>query len=525
MRGVREAWVAGAIVVSAVLAAPAGALRTTVGGRDIDLDATVAVREVFEANRSTTHDRTLERVRMHAAVAFAPWLRFDSTTVATNGGPTMRARGGGVYDWTRTFQDLSPAIDFEEAYVDASFGAVDLRVGKQKIAWGKLDRLAPNDLLNPLSFIDPFMYEETERKIGVPAIQASYYAPASLGAPPESRLTAVWVPRYLPYRFPTGRCDVQGDTSSCHLERWFPPAAVPDPLFRVPAGLLPLPPPIGGSNTAFTVPLSYRVANDGLPGFRLENSGIGLRYSALVHDADVAAYFYHGFDAQPAFRLRAEAVGPPPDFTDLPNADITGATTLTPVFRHIDAAGADGAYVIDRFTFRVEGAFVHNRPFARDIHNLVTDPAPLAPALGEALAKLAAGAGRAAVPLPNSYAVRDAVEWGAGVDYLYDGYLLLFQFNQTDVLANNVDLLIADTESRLLMNVRKSFFADTLHTQVVTLHAIESDYTLFRPRLTYDLTDHLAAEVGYLLIAGRRASVLGQYGRNDQGWLRLEYRI
>jgi len=168
---------------------------------------------------------------------------------------------------------------------------------------------------------------------------------------------------------------------------------------------------------------------------------------------------------------------------------------------------------------------VHNRPFARDIHNLVTDPAPLAPALAEALAKLAAGAGRAAVPLPNSYAVRDAVEWGAGVDYLYDGYLLLFQFNQTDVLANNVDLLIADTESRLLMNVRKSFFADTLHTQVVTLHAIESDYTLFRPRVTYDLTDHFAAEVGYLLIAGRRASVLGQYGRNDQGWLRLEYKI
>jgi hypothetical protein len=76
----------------------------------------------------------------------------------------LKAQGSGIFDWRRTFQDLSPAVDFEEAYAEARYGNLDLRLGKQRIAWGKLDRFSPIDLINSLSYNDPFVLEESERR-------------------------------------------------------------------------------------------------------------------------------------------------------------------------------------------------------------------------------------------------------------------------------------------------------------------------------------------------------------------------
>jgi hypothetical protein len=129
------------------------------------------------------------------------------------------------------------------------------------------------------------------------------------------------------------------------------------------------------------------------------------------------------------------------------------------------------------------------------------------------------------VELPPSFVVRDSVEWGIGGDYVYEGYMLLFQVNQTDVLHNGVDLLIKDVETRLLANLRKSFLSDTVQTQLVAIHAIESDYSVLRPRVFYQFTDHIGGELGYLFIAGRAHSLGGQFRRNDEGWVRAEYKL
>ena len=174
----------GVIVVFQFLAgAVALALQTTVGGRRVDLDGTFSVREVIEENHATTHERTLEQLRVRAAASLTDWLRFDSTTTGTNGGPTLKSDRAGVYTWDDAFQDVSPAVDLEEAYFDVLLPSLDLRLGKQKVAWGKLDRTQPNDLINPLSYTDPFLQDEEERKIGVPALQASYYLPSTAGRP------------------------------------------------------------------------------------------------------------------------------------------------------------------------------------------------------------------------------------------------------------------------------------------------------------------------------------------------------
>ncbi len=163
------------------------------------------------------------------------------------------------------------------------------------------------------------------------------------------------------------------------------------------------------------------------------------------------------------------------------------------------------------------------RPFTRDLRMLVEDPSELAPQIVDALKQFQNGVESVPIDLGPSFVTRDAVEWGVGADYTVAGYLLLVQLNQTDVLNNHENLLIRDVDSRLLVNLRKSFWHDDLGLQLIGLHAIESDYTLLLPRATYRVWEGVELQVGYLFIAGRKSSVIGQYKRNDQGFLRLRY--
>jgi hypothetical protein len=513
------------VAIQLVGAVAARSMQTTVDGRPVDVDGTFGVREVIEENGATKHERTQERLRLRVGVSLAKWLRFDSTTIGTNGGPTLKADHAGVYAWDNVFQDISPAVDFDEAYFDLFLPSVDFRIGKQKVAWGKLDQTQPNDLINPRAYFDPFLEEEAEQKIGVPALQASYYLPEAAAIPAESRLTVVWVPRYLPARFAVATCDVQGNTSHCDAERWFPPAAMPAPSFFVPPGLITL--PDGSPSPGLDVPLAFRVRNVAPPAWRLNNSEVGLRYSALIRNIDLALYYFHGFDIDPGFNLTANVFGQ--SDSSLANPlhvkDLSGATTLSPEFHRIDSWGADFAYAFDRLTVRGEGAFVSGRPFDRDLRALITNPQLLANEINTAVGALAQGAGAVPVPLPPASVVRSAVEWGLGGDYVYEGYMLLLQLNQTDVLHNEVDLLIKNVDTRLLANLRKSFLAERLETQLIGVHAIESDYTLIRPTLLCHLTDNLNAEVGYLFIAGRSSSLIGEYRRNDEGFVQVQYKL
>lgn len=494
----RRGRLAGAAMTGIAIALLGGAGRSagielTLAHRPLALTGYAMVRQVIPANQSTPDERTLEQLWLEGRYQWSYALAFDVTLDVQNGGPTTERTKGGIYSYRSVFQSVSPSVQFEEAFVDASLDALDLRAGLLKFAWGKLDRVQPVDVLNVERYSDPFLLEEDERKIGVPALEGSYALPARSWIPEEARLTAVWIPQYMPYRFPL------------FGERWFPPASVPPPRFVYPPLML-------------SVPIGFRTVNSSPPSFQLDNCGYAGRASAFAAGVDFALYYYHGFDRQPAFRLTAEASGEP-----FAPESITAMTELRPVFRTIDLWGADAAYAWDRFTFRLEAAYVAGRPFARDIRFLVNDPRQLM--LEQVIEQINAGRSPVSVPLPQSFAVRNAVEWGVGVDYTWNDFLLLLQVNQTDILHNDVDLLIRNVDTVLSANLRRSFLHDDLTVQLIGVQGLESGYTVLLPRITYRFWERLEARAGYLFIAGSDATVVGQYKDNDEGFIWLRYLI
>lgn len=475
----------------------AAGLEFSVADRPFDLTGWAMIRQGIPVNRSTPDDRNLQQLWLRGKYSPVGPLTLDATLNVQNGGPTTERTKGGMYSYRDVFQSVSPSVTFEEAFAELSLDALELRAGIQKFAWGKLDRVQPVDVLNTERYSDPFLVDEDERKIGVPAVQGSYYLPREAWMPEEARLTLVWVPQYFPYWFPRPG------------ERWYPPAGTPPSTFPVP--------PLMGS-----VPVGFHVINSPPPSFQLENCGYAARASAFTAGVDYALYYYHGFDNRPAFLLTAEAAGDPapgPPFVQ----NVTATTRLYPVFRSIDLWGADAAYAWDRFTFRFEGAFVSGRPFSRDLRTLINDPAQLAPQIEQALREIAQGNSPAPVRLPQSYAVRSAFDWGVGVDYTWGDYLFLLQLNQTDILDNDVDLLTRNVDTVLSANLRGNFLHDDLTVQLIGVQGFESGYTLLMPRITYRFWEHLEARVGYLFIAGSDTTTIGQYKDNDEAFVWLRY--
>ncbi|MFQ5798064.1 MAG: hypothetical protein ACE5H0_05130 [Bacteroidota bacterium] len=86
-------------------------------------------------------------------------------------------------------------ISLWEAYAEVYgflFNDFDLRIGKQRIAWGSADKLNPTDILNPDDFSDFINFTE---KIPTWAVMGTYY----LG---EFTLIGVWLPNLVPVLLP-----------------------------------------------------------------------------------------------------------------------------------------------------------------------------------------------------------------------------------------------------------------------------------------------------------------------------------
>lgn len=102
--------------------------------------------------------------------------------------------------WVRNedlFRDQATDGLLREGYVQAGLGPLDLRLGRQIIAWGRADRINPTDNLAPRDFTLLVPEDEDQRR-GVAAAQATYY----LGG---LALSGVWLPEFEPHTIPLRR--------------------------------------------------------------------------------------------------------------------------------------------------------------------------------------------------------------------------------------------------------------------------------------------------------------------------------
>ena len=82
-----------------------------------------------------------------------------------------------------------------EAYSNLYLGAIDVRVGKQNIPWGRADALNPTDNLTPKDFTLLSARDEEERRIGTVGVKTNYYRG-------DYTLSLIWLPIFNPSTIP-----------------------------------------------------------------------------------------------------------------------------------------------------------------------------------------------------------------------------------------------------------------------------------------------------------------------------------
>lgn len=94
----------------------------------------------------------------------------------------------------RDQQGFEDAGDIREAFADLRLGPVDLRVGRQIIAWGRADGINPTDQLTGKD-IARLVPEDDERRLGTTAVRAGYFRGGFSAS-------GFWLPEFRPGRLP-----------------------------------------------------------------------------------------------------------------------------------------------------------------------------------------------------------------------------------------------------------------------------------------------------------------------------------
>jgi len=154
-------------------------------------------------------------------------------------------------------------LDMREAYVDLYgflLDDLDIRIGRQRIAWGTGDKLNPTDNLNPDDLEDIWDFG---RHLGSDGLKAAYY----FG---DYTFTGVFIPTFTPAVLPRGD--------------W---ASALSPPMDLPSGLTL-------RNLTDTI-----VMPENSPG---ESSIIGIKVSSSLFDYDYSLSYVHGRDDLPLAR-------------------------------------------------------------------------------------------------------------------------------------------------------------------------------------------------------------------------------
>jgi hypothetical protein len=427
-------------------------------------------------------------------------LAFRFQLLGQVGGP-YRNPNVGFWNFNDSFENDSPSLQADEAYLKWQPRDFDLRAGLQLFAWGKLDGIPPSDVLNPRSYHDPLVDDVEERKIGVPAVSGTYYVPLPSGGL-LSRLETqlVYVPFAVPPRLALER------------ERWFPSSIGVPSEFSV-QDLKDQ----GIDLLAHDVPVSFHTKNRP-PTRQFEDGGIGLRIGGTLREVDWDLYYYDGPETGPDARLQATALC---NFANPSGPRCHAISHLVQEQDRMHLFGADTAFVLGPLSLRGELVYSVNRPYLRPGTDVVDEGLQtLARRIDKDPTTIGA---RNKIPLPDLFVNRNAVEWGIGADTVWNGFIPLVQISQIVLTEDAPRLLIGQPETRITALVRKPILQDRVEFEVRTIYSIEAGGWFALPRVSYAPVDNVRLRVGYLAVGGHVESLIGQFKQNDEVLFEARY--
>jgi hypothetical protein len=230
--------------------------------------------------------------------------------------------------WQQGWRDHDEAqLDYDEVYLRRRWSSLRLTAGAQRVAWGRVDEIAPTDRLSVVDLTRMVLDHLPDRRRTVPALRAEWF-----GMP--GKLDLVWIPAFRPAELP--------DDDSV----WHPVNRRDGRFFGLPR-----------SDLQSALIKAGRFEDDG------GGSGGGaLRYSQELSGFDYAASAQRVRHSTPYYELDERVRAALATGSSVPAAVALAPDTFVGRHPYTWVLGGDAGFVTGRTTWRVEAAWLSAVP-------------------------------------------------------------------------------------------------------------------------------------------------------------------
>lgn len=208
------------------------------------------------------------------------------------------------------------------------------------------------------------------------------------------------------------------------------------------------------------------------PKTRFKNSDVGLRWTSFINGWDIALNYLFHYEDLPIF---AASIDPQKE-----NSVIVAAH----YFRS-NLYGGSFSKPFGDFTFRSEIAYKTNQ------HHYQRD---------------------------NTVFISDELNYVIGIDYFgLPDTLISSQLIQSSLLnTNDTDLFRPKSDTSFSLLLRRSFWQETLTTEILWQQNTDKNDGLVRPRINYIYSDNLTVSIGADMFYGEQTGLYGQFDKQDR---------
>ena len=245
-------------------------------------------------------------------------IDFTGAIEAYTGNGTLFIEGSIEND----FISDSLSFDLSEAYIDYSDSFWGVRIGQQKVAWGKADGIKITDSVFPE---DPSLLGDEDDSVAIKAIRLSINGNSFI-------VDGFVIPFFTGTKLP--------------LEK-------NNPLKKA---ILPDSVKLSQNGTENNVPLN--IGELSKPELNLKNMEYGLKASGYFSFCDFSLYGFYGWDKMPVLSYQVNTVLHP-----VYNVEVPESLTVYGEYKRLAMAGFDIAVPVGAVVLRGETAFFYNRAF------------------------------------------------------------------------------------------------------------------------------------------------------------------
>lgn len=213
--------------------------------------------------------------------------------------------------------------DINEAYLDYASSFWGIRLGRQKITWGKADGINITNQVFPENMTS--LYNE-DSALAIDGAKFSFYVK-------NFTIDGFWIPFFRPTELPL--------KENNPLRQKIVPSSV--------------------ETNGFSIPVA--IGNLQNPSLSLENGEYGLKISGYFSALDFSLYGFYGFEKTPSlnYTLNFENYMP-------------SKITIDGNYNRLGMIGFDAAFPISEIVFRSEVAFFPQRHFQKSLESILQQP-------------------------------------------------------------------------------------------------------------------------------------------------------